>query len=198
VTGKKSLVERFKSIGLPGGVVSGFLIGMVLGGAGVKKIDENIYKNKAVFLELVRNYEVIDGDTFIMDNGLSVRLLGVDAPNRGQKGYEEAGATLERLLKNKEIWLEYDRYQIDQFGRALAWVWVDCNGMVAMVPKPTFLPANYMEKSKNESNPGLTENPDGCKDGKLINEEMVKAGMAKTVKYGDRGELKYEKRLMGI
>jgi hypothetical protein len=53
-------------------VVAGVLIGLVLGGAGVKKIDENIYGNKALFPETVQKYEVIDGDTLIMDNGLSV------------------------------------------------------------------------------------------------------------------------------
>ena len=51
-----------------------------------------------------------------------------------------------------------------------------------------------MEKSKNASNPGIMDNPEGCKKGKLVNEEMVKAGMVRTVKYGDRGELKYEKK----
>lgn len=189
IESSKGLVERFKSVGLSGGIVSGVLIGMILGGAGVKTIDKSFFENKTVFPNLVVNYEVIDGDTFIMDNGLSVRLLGIDAPNRGQAGFLEAGNKLETLTKNQKIWLEYDRYQIDQFGRVLAWVWIDCES------NPSFLAATYMEKSKNESNPGIMVNPAGCEQGKLVNEEMVKTGMAKTVKYGDRGELKYEKRL---
>ena len=53
-----------------------------------------------------------------------------------------------------------------------------------------------MHKSGNESMSGLTENPEGCKKGKLINEELLKKGLAKTVAYQDRGPLKYEKRLL--
>ncbi len=52
-----------------------------------------------------------------------------------------------------------------------------------------------MHLSGNQSRKGLVENPTGCKQGKLINEEMVKAGMANAETYKDRGELKYEKRL---
>jgi endonuclease YncB( thermonuclease family) len=185
----KSLVERLKKVGLSGGIVSGVLLGMILGGAGVRTIDDSFYKNKAVFPESAQKIEIIDGDTFITDNGLSVRLLGIDAPNRGEPGFDKATKSLSDFTIGKPFWLEYDRYQLDQFGRVLAWVWTNCES------KPIFLPANYMEKSKNASNPGLTDNPEGCKKGKLVNEEMIKAGMAKTVKYGDRGELKYEKRI---
>jgi len=52
-----------------------------------------------------------------------------------------------------------------------------------------------MHLSRNQSRPGLTENPAGCKKGKLVQEEMVNAGMAKVETYKDRGELKYEERI---
>jgi hypothetical protein len=52
-----------------------------------------------------------------------------------------------------------------------------------------------MHKSNNESNEGLIENPEGCKKGKLVNEELVTLHFAEPVVYKDRGELKYEKRL---
>jgi endonuclease YncB( thermonuclease family) len=185
----KKLIERFKKVGLLGGMMSGLLVGLLLGGGGVRAIDNTLYQDKIVFPKHIQKYEVIDGDTFIIDNGLSVRLLGIDAPNRGENNYIEATERLEELLKTDSVvWLEYDRYQIDQFGRILAWVWANCED-------PSFLPANYMEKSKNASNPGLVDNPKGCKKGKLVNEEMVKAGMAKPVVYGDRGEMKYQKRI---
>jgi len=47
----------------------------------------------------------------------------------------------------------------------------------------------------NSSRPGLTENPEGCKKGKLVNEEMVQQGLASVERYKERGELKYEARL---
>jgi len=194
----KKLVARLKKAGLSGGVVAGVLIGMILGKSGVKNIDQSFYQNKDLFPQMVEKYEVIDGDTFIEDSGMSVRLLGIDAPNRGEPGYEEATEKLAELLpkdNNNVFWLEFDRNQLDQFGRVLAWVWIDCGPATMTGKGPKFLPADYMVKSKNASNIGLTDNPVGCEKGKLVNEEMVKAGMAKTVKYGDRGELKYEKRI---
>lgn len=39
------------------------------------------------------------------------------------------------------------------------------------------------------------ENPEGCKDGKLVQEELVKQGVVWVQVYKDRGVLKYEKRL---
>jgi len=117
-------------------------------------------------------------------------LIGIDAPDRGQKNYSEAINELTKEISNKKVFLEYDRYQDDKYSRVLAWVWIGCEST------PKFLPANYMHKSRNESNVGLTVNPDGCKKGKLVNEELVKANFAEIVSYTDRGELKYEQRLL--
>jgi len=71
----------------------------------------------------------------------------------------------------------------------LAWVWVGCQN-------PKFLPADYMHLTYNRSREGLKENPEGCKKGKLVQEEMVRTGLAGVEVYKDRGELKYEKRLL--
>jgi len=116
-------------------------------------------------------------------------LIGIDAPDRGAKKYTEAKDELSKEVLNKKVYLEYDRYQDDKFSRVLAWVWIECE------TTPQFLPADYMHKSDNESNPGLTENPVGCKKGKLVNEELVKKGFAKPVVYKDRGPTKYESRI---
>ncbi|KKR71635.1 MAG: hypothetical protein UU16_C0057G0001, partial [Candidatus Woesebacteria bacterium GW2011_GWA2_40_7] len=45
---------------------------------------------------------------------------------------------------------------------------------------------------------GLKDNPEGCKKGRLVNEELVKAKLAVPVVYKDRGELKYQKRLQSF
>jgi endonuclease YncB( thermonuclease family) len=133
--------------------------------------------------------KVEDGDTFTLASGVKVRLIGINAPDKGQKDFELSRTVLQSMVENKKIFLEYDRYQDDKYGRILAWVWVGCEST------PQFLPADYMHKSDNESNPGLTDNPAGCKKGKLINEELIKGGFAEVVSYTDRGELKYEERL---
>lgn len=136
--------------------------------------------------------QVIDGDTFEVDSGgRTVRLLGINAPDRGNKGYEEARTELSRLIEGKIVWLEYDRYQDDPFVRLLAWVWIRCE------VEPEFLVYDYMHKSGNESQKGIRENPKGCKKGRLVNEELISKGLVKIETYKDRGELKYERRLMG-
>ena len=55
-----------------------------------------------------------------------------------------------------------------------------------------------MHKSDNESNPGLIDNPEGCKKGKLVNEQLVIKRFAEPVVYKDRGELKYQNRISKI
>ena len=119
-------MERLKKLGFPGGMISGILLVSVLGAAAVKNLDSSFYQNRKVFPESVDKTEVIDGDMFIMDNGLSVRLLGVNAPDRGQPGFESAANWMTNEIKGQKLWLEYDRYQLDQFGRVLAWVWIGC------------------------------------------------------------------------
>lgn len=58
-----------------------------------------------------------------------------------------------------------------------------------------FLPADYMHLAYNSSREGLRENPEGCKRGKLANEEMVRNDLASAERYKERGELKYERRM---
>jgi hypothetical protein len=91
---------------------------------------------------------------------------------------------------DERVWLEYDRYEDDKSGRILAWVWVKCE------ENPRFTDNEYMHLTYNRSREGLLENPEGCKKGKLVQEELVRVGMAKVEVYKDRGELKYEKRLL--
>jgi len=136
--------------------------------------------------------EVIDGDTFVLTNDVTVRLLGINAPEKNKDRFEEASAYLAKLIKDKKVYLEYDRYQDERFVRILAWVWVDCE------TEPKFSPYNYMHLTYNQSKLGLTENPEGCKKGKLVNEMMVKKGLAKVIFYKDRGEMKYEERLKKV
>jgi len=78
---------------------------------------------------------VVDGDTFWIDDGseqgLKIRLIGVDAPeprNNGKKmkGYfgTESSDYMKRLLEGKKVRLEYDVSRYDQYGRTLAYVYL--------------------------------------------------------------------------
>jgi len=53
-------------------------------------------------------------------------MLLIDSPARGKEDYKELEEFLEGLIKDKKVWLEYDRYQNDKYGRILAWVWINC------------------------------------------------------------------------
>lgn len=72
---------------------------------------------------------VIDGDTFEID-GRRIRVLGMDAPERGQSGPdgedlgEKASAEASRIIESSAS-VEYLPYRNDSYGRLLAHVFVD-------------------------------------------------------------------------
>ena len=178
-----------RKIGVKEVLIPGLILAGVLGWTGWQKLGPDIYRNKQAFPDSGIVRVITDGDTFELQNGVRVRTVGVNAPGRGEEKAGEAVKRLSDLVKDKKVWLEYDRYQDDKYGRVLAWVWINCEFT------PKFLPSDYMRLSFNRSRPGLTENPEGCKKGKLVQEEMMKAGLAKLETYKVRGELKYEGRL---
>ncbi|OGG08860.1 hypothetical protein A2154_02195 [Candidatus Gottesmanbacteria bacterium RBG_16_43_7] len=185
-------VELLKK-GVPAVLIPGIILAGALGWKGEElKKALNYHQIKTIFPDQGVVSTVEDGDTFMLRNDVRIRMLGIDAPGRGEKGFEEGKLGLSGLLGNKKVYLEYDRYQDDKYGRVLAWVWIDCER------KPTFLPADYMHLTYNTSRSGLVDNPVGCKKGKLVNEEMVRSGFTSYEKYKDRGELKYEGRIISI
>jgi len=175
-----------RKIGVKEVLIPGMIVAAALGWAGWKNLGPDYHENKQVFREVGVVREIRDGDTFVLDGGVAVRMIGINAPAND----EESKNGLTSLIEDKRVWLEYDRYQDDKYGRVLAWVWVGCE------TNPEFLPAEYMHLTYNRSRPGLTDNPAGCKKGKLVQEEMIKVGLAEVELYKDRGELKYQKRLL--
>jgi endonuclease YncB( thermonuclease family) len=62
---------------------------------------------------------VIDGDTIELANGQSVRIVGIDTPEQGNCGYDEATANMERLVLAERIRLGKSDEDTDQYGRLL-------------------------------------------------------------------------------
>lgn len=187
---KKITTKKLKKLGIPKIYWAGLILASMLGFSSLAlQKYKDFYNNQRIFSKVAIVESIEDGDTFVIKDGLSVRMIGINSP--GGKSTKAYDYLQKNLPAGKRVYLEYDRYLDDKFGRLLAWVWVDCEST------PQFLPADYMHKSNNESNPGLTENPKGCKNGKLVNEELVKSGLAKPEFYKDRGELKYQKRISG-
>jgi len=71
--------------------------------------------------------KVIDGDTVVI-NGESVRLLGIDSNEKGEDCFNEAKEKMEELVLNKDVEMERDGDNKDQYGRLLKYLFVDING----------------------------------------------------------------------
>lgn len=133
-------------------------------------------------LEAYKVVEVIDGDTFYVEmNGKKekIRLIGVDTPESvhkdKSKNCEEgkiASAFTKGLLKDKEVYLDFDVSPTDKYGRYLAYVYMEDgqmlqdilleNGMAkVMTIQPNTKYANHfleVQKTAQEKNAGFWEN----------------------------------------
>jgi len=76
-----------------------------------------------------KNYEtgvverVIDGDTVVI-NGTSIRLLGLNSPEKGEKFYTESRNFLEEKVLEKEVRLVFGKDKFDLYGRKLAYLFI--------------------------------------------------------------------------
>jgi endonuclease YncB( thermonuclease family) len=79
---------------------------------------------------------IIDSETFALDNGSTVRLIGALAPRRFESPddqaiwppEQDAKTALERLVLGKPVELEIGGRQTDRYGRVLAHAFVQDNG----------------------------------------------------------------------
>ena len=67
--------------------------------------------------------QIIDGDTFVLNNGEYVRLIGINAPEKGELYYTESKDFLSSLLINKQLIFESDIDKRDKYGRLLYYVY---------------------------------------------------------------------------
>lgn len=99
---------------------------------------------------------VLDGDTIEIETGERVRYLGIDAPENNESMGITAKEFNEKMVLGKEVQLELDKTKIDNYGRVLAYVWIDK---------------------------------------KMVNEELLKEGLAKVEIIKGESKLKYNDRL---
>jgi micrococcal nuclease len=77
---------------------------------------------------------IVDGDTFdaLVDMGMKIyqkariRVMGIQCPERGQPGFDEAKAFCELWLMGNRVYLSSQKR--DAFGRWLCWVWREVDG----------------------------------------------------------------------
>ncbi len=87
-------------------------------------IVEDNFKNKSNDNSLTIVKEVIDGDTFKLYSGEIIRLICVDAPEKGEKGFEESKEFLAKLIEGREVRLEKDIDDMDSYNRSLRYVYL--------------------------------------------------------------------------
>jgi endonuclease YncB( thermonuclease family) len=79
---------------------------------------------------VVLTAELVDGDTIAMSDGSTVRLIGIDTPERGECGFDEASAVLGQLITGQSVTLVPGaRDDVDRYGRLLRYV--EVNGIDA-------------------------------------------------------------------
>jgi len=69
--------------------------------------------------------KVLDGDTVIITGGNHVRLLGIDADEVDYPCYQAAKSRLEELVLGKNVILETDQEDLDQYGRQLRYIFLN-------------------------------------------------------------------------
>ncbi len=104
---------------------------------------------------------VIDGDTIKLQNGETVRLLGINTPEKGQPYYADATNKLKQLLEGKKVFLEKDIQNKDKYGRLLRYIFV--NGLFvnsqmvkegyayAYIMKPNIKYENKLKEAEKEA-----------------------------------------------
>lgn len=100
---------------------------------------QTISQAPSIELEPVTLKRVVDGDTIIVldsnQNEVRVRMIGVDTPEsvhpdeskNTMDGDIASAYTKSQLTPGQTLHLEYDKERLDQYGRTLAYVWLEAN-----------------------------------------------------------------------
>jgi hypothetical protein len=100
---------------------------------------------------------VIDGDTFNVTSGETIRLADVDTPEYSEPGYSEAKNFMIDLIEGKTVYLDIDDVtRTDPYGRLVCVVYVDYNSTHYENVNKALLVENYAmvyDFNNNEFNP---------------------------------------------
>lgn len=81
--------------------------------------EEFLAREEICFVE-----RVIDGDTIVACNQ-TVRMLGINAPEKGERFSIEAKEYLSKRIENKSVTLKFSEEKYDKYKRILAYVYLD-------------------------------------------------------------------------
>lgn len=92
--------------------------------------------------------DVHDGDTFTLGDGQRVKLLGVNAPELGKCGSEEAKKKLIELVQDKTIQITEEKR--DTYGRRMGLVWIGNTLVNEDMFRDGWAKPDYTTNSQNE------------------------------------------------
>lgn len=124
--------------------------------------------------------KVIDGDTIIVEGGYIIRLLGIDADENGYPCYLDAKKRLEELVLNKDIYLEADKKDKDEYKRYLRYVFINGENVNIKLIREGLVIARISDESEKYKNEIIRaeryaiENKIGCKWNIELKKEDVK------------------------
>jgi len=119
-----------------------FAILFVIFGVFYYRLTGNVAMDKSeVFI-----VRAVDGDTLETSDGQKIRLLGINTPEKGMLGYEEAKIFTRNLAENKSVKIE--TIGVDKYGRILAHVFVGGQSINQKILKNGLGSLYYYEKDK--------------------------------------------------
>ena len=113
--------------------------------------------------------KIIDGDTFLIEGGYSVRILGIDADERGYPCYEAAKNKLEELILNQEVKLEKGTEDKDRWCRYLRYIFLNDKNISLELVKEGLAVARFSpedvkyREEVTQAEKEAKENKIGCK-----------------------------------
>ncbi len=92
---------------------------------------------------------MVDGDTIDVDGVGRIRLVGVNTPEKGQPGYQEAKDFVKNLCLGKTVGLDIDNIKPhDKYGRVLAVVYSGDTNVNAELLKSGYAKVMYIPPSE--------------------------------------------------
>jgi endonuclease YncB( thermonuclease family) len=102
---------------------------------------------------------VIDGSSFTINSGKTIKLAGIDTPQSGQPGFSEAKNYLTNMVQGKTVYLDIDSLATtDQNGRFMSVAYFDFNSSHYENVNMAMILNNYAAPSglnNSEFNPSL-------------------------------------------
>ncbi len=152
-----------------------FLIGLVFANLKTPKVSLKIKTDNLRNCQNIPNLpnnslrlvtKIIDGDTFLIQGGYSVRILGMDADERGEPCYQKAKDFLKNLILNKKVRLEKGNQDKDQWCRYLRYVFLNNKNIALEMVSSGIAVARFSKKYNQEialAEKDAQKNNIGCK-----------------------------------